>query len=196
MSFPSGRSVSLAHGFSCGGRRRRCGWDGSAGLCSEFTPAFTAQVPAPCQELDGYHLELSLHRHDRALTVRGSRAHDSATLGPAGYCDAFPASLTAINPHDNGLRKGQLFAFPFPRCSEAKEFVWRVWVVPHSLLGLLGSSLSFSEAPGSGKVSLVTGRDSGGRAARVELEGPVETMDLRWGSPCIHSGNRLERGRR
>lgn len=86
----------------------------AAGLSSEFTHAFTVQVPALCQELDGYHLELSLNRHDGALSVHGSRAHDSATLGPARYSDAFPALLTAINPHSNPRRKLWLLVFPFP----------------------------------------------------------------------------------
>lgn len=36
----------------------------------------------------------------------------------------------------------------------------------------------------------------GYRQADLELEGPLEIMDLQWGSPWIHSGKlRLERGR-
>lgn len=39
------------------------------GSVPDFVHSFTAQVPALCQELDGCHLELSLDRHDIALTV-------------------------------------------------------------------------------------------------------------------------------
>lgn len=40
-----------------------------SGSVPDFVHSFTAQVPALCQELDGRHLELSLDRHDIALTV-------------------------------------------------------------------------------------------------------------------------------